>query len=436
MSIIGVNAFDPLLEIGVPARNLEGAKSLIVIPPVEGTGAFGGSDVSGNQTTATFNIASNNSFYCPDESYWTADVYMGTTGTFAGDINCVVNQVQAQLGSGSPFLDTSPQGANIWGRIQDIVAIEPGYYSTPIASEAQKLWQQSKNDLLQADAGRKVYTASGIKRIIRPAVPFLEQTHAFPSQVAGVLQIKLTFAQSALCCASFASTGYYLRNLQYNAVFQPCNSGYNQKLREVARESGIMVPFTAPQFVPFNMFQTTANSFTANPAFKWCKRLEWVVRNVAHIAAQPYDNLGQYLVAPSGIAMVQAQLGSRMYPSYPIYNTTVGYTEMLKAKKKYRYGTGGNGITEARYTTAAYQSSTDQSTQSPLQVMAIDTSCSRASSEGDMFTGVSSADGPATLTYNTVAAAAANSELDLFLVCDYILVVRDYSVSTLIGGQL
>ncbi len=435
MSIIAVNSMDPLLEIQVPQRNFEGAKSLIQIPPVEGTGAFGGSDVAGNQMTATFNIASNNSFFCPDESYFTGDIYMGTTGTFAGDVNCVINQVQIQIGSGSPFLDTAPQGHAIWSRIQDIVAIEPGYYSTPIASEAQKLWQQSKNDLLQADAGRKVYTASGIKRIIRPAVPFLEHTHTFPSQVAGVLQIRLTFATSALCCASYASTGYYIKNLQYNAVFQPCNSQYNQKLREVARESGIMVPFTAPQFVPFNMFQTTANSFTCNTAFKWCKRLEWVVRNVANIASQPYDNLGQYLVPPSGIALVQAQLGSRMYPSNPIYNTTVGYTEMLKAKKKFKYGSGGNGITEARYTTAAYQSSTNQSTQSPLNVMSLDTSCARASSEGDMFTGVSSQDGPATLVYNTVAAAAANSELDLYLVCDYILVVRDYSVSTLVGGQ-
>lgn len=435
MSLIEINDMTlvPQTQIEVPTKNVAGQKALIQVYPIE-AGPFGVLDSNARSQTATFDISSRSAAWDPVESYFTCQVLAGTTFTCAGDINAMISRVQIQTTSGTPILDTQTNGHNLWGAIVDICTVNPGINTTPVPSNAQMNWQSNKQSLLQPDAGQYQFSIHPTEVSFKLAVPFLQQIRAMPVPLTGSIRIILTFAPDYFVATVGASGSYYAQSLVYNAVFKPYNPEFLNRLRLVAREEGIIVPYTQVVYQAQSLSGSNAN-LQLNFAFKWAKGFVSVVRNNAHFSAYGYDNLRQYLVPPGGtyptygLSSIQLQQGSNLFPALPITRPTVQYNELQKLMKNFEDRDAANGITRARWLTASYQSSTDQSSQSPLNIVGIDL----GSDEGSFFTGVSTLNGTFIYNYNTVSAPAANSQIDMFIVADYALVIRDESHCSVIG---
>lgn len=422
---------EPQVAVDVPIANSGGQKSLIQTYPIE-NGPWG-VNYSGTQQTATFDISSKSAAWDPVESYFTCQVLAGTTFHCPGDINAMIARVQIQTIGGTPIVDTQ-NGHNLWGRIVDICTVNPGVNSTPVPSNAQMNWQSNKQSLLQPDAYQYEFNTVATEVSFKLAIPFLQQIRAFPLPVSGSIRIILTFAQDQLVSSVGATGTYKCQNLVYNTVFKPYNPAALKKIMVVANEVGIVIPYTQVVYQAQNLSSSTAN-LQLNLAFKWCKAMVAVVRNNAHFASYGYDNLSQYLVPPGGsapkygIVSFQMQQGSNLFPAQPITNPTAQYMELQKVMKVYEDRDACNGITRSRFLTASYQSSTDQSSQCPLNVLAID----MGSDEGSFFTGVSTLNGTFILNYNTASAPAANSQIDIFMIADYALTIFNEAYSSVEG---
>lgn len=432
MSVVQVPShnLEPELQVQVPTQNSSGPKALIQVYPIE-SGSFGVLNTSANGRLASFSISSQTSAICFPESYFSCNIALSTTGSIPGDVSSLIERVQIQTESGTQILDTAA-GHNLWGRVVDIITVNPGIASTPVPSSAQACWESGLENLLQPDAGQTVITSTAVDYSFKLSVPFLQQNHDHLLPVSGGLRIILTFASDYICLyQNGTSAGKYLvSNLFYNAVYKPLNPEYVQRVKAVANENGIVVPYTQPLYMA-QPLPGSSNSITINYACKWAKGLVSVVRKTTNFASNGYSNLDQYLVPVSGLSQIQLTNGSNLYPQMPITKFSQQYRELKKLfKVDGKVGWAGNGITRSRYCTASYVSGANQCSTGPLNITGIDMS----TDDGAFFTGASTQNGTFVYQFNMIAAAAANSQLDMWLLADYALVCRNPQSSVVLGG--